>query len=73
MGPIVMVVGDVIRNEPLEMVLVQRNDLVEQFAPAAADPAFRDSILQGLWIEVCTQPIVMDRIAARTSSPYFAS
>ena len=45
MGPIVMVVGDVIRNEPLEMVLVQRNDLVEQFAPAAADPAFRDSIL----------------------------
>ena len=63
MGAVVMVVGDVIRDEPLEMALVQRNDLVEQIAPAAADPAFRDSIL----------PRVMDRIAAGTSSPYFAS
>ena len=45
MGPVVMVVGDVIREEPLEVALVQRNDLVEQLAPAAADPAFRDSIL----------------------------
>ena len=45
MSPVVMVVGDVIREEPLEMALVQRNDLVEQLAPATADPAFRDSIL----------------------------
>src|SRR5260370_24475111 len=44
MGTVVMVVGDVIREEPLEMALVQRNDLVEQLAPAAADPAFRGSI-----------------------------
>jgi hypothetical protein len=44
MGPVVMVVGDVIREEPLEVVLVQRNDVVEQLAPAAADPAFCDSI-----------------------------
>ena len=45
MSPVVMIVGDVVREEPLEMALVQRNDLVEQIAPAAADPAFRDSIL----------------------------
>ena len=45
MSPVVMVVGDVIREEPLEMALVQRNDLVEQLTPATADPAFRDSIL----------------------------
>ena len=45
MGPVVMVIGDIIRDKPLEMALVQRNDLVEQLAPAAADPAFRDSIL----------------------------
>ncbi len=45
MSPVVMVVRDVIREEPLEMALVQRNDLVEQLAPATADPAFRDSVL----------------------------
>src|SRR5216683_5050183 len=45
MSPVVMVVRDVIREEPLEMALVQRNDLVEQLAPATADPALRDSIL----------------------------
>jgi hypothetical protein len=29
--------------------------------------------VQGLWMEVCTEPIFMDRIAAGTSNPYFAS
>ncbi len=44
-GPVVMVVGDVIREEALEMALVQRDDLIEQLATAATDPALRDSIL----------------------------
>ena len=45
MGPVVMVVGDVIREEPLEMVLIQRNHLVEQLAAAASQPALGYAIL----------------------------
>ncbi len=73
MGPVVMVIGDIIRDEPLEMALVQRNDLVEQLAPQLPTQRSATPFCQGLWIDVCTQAIAMDRIAAGTSSPYFAS
>jgi len=45
MGPVVMGVGDVIREEPLEMVLIQRNHLIEQLAAAASPPALGYAIL----------------------------
>ena len=44
-GTVVMVVEDVVREEPLEMSLAPRDALIEQVASAAADPALRDSIL----------------------------
>jgi hypothetical protein len=45
MGAVVMVIRDELQEESLEMSLIQRDDLIEQLAPAAADPALRDSIL----------------------------
>ena len=45
MGPVVMVVGDVIREEPLEMALIQRNYVIEQLAAAASHPALGYAIL----------------------------
>ena len=45
MGAVVMVIRDILREKPLQMSFVQRNDLVEQFATAASHPALRDSVL----------------------------
>jgi hypothetical protein len=45
MGAVIMVVRDELLEESLEMSLIQGDDLIEQLAPAAADPALRDSIL----------------------------
>jgi len=42
---VVVVVREVIGEESLQMSLVQRNDLVEQFASAASDPTLRDAVL----------------------------
>jgi len=72
-GAVVVVVREVIGEESFQVSLVQRNGLVEQFAPAASHPALRDSVLPGLCTEVGTQEIFMDRIAVGTSNPYFAS
>ena len=47
MGSVVMVVRDVLGQEPPEMALVQRNDVIEQITSAAANPAFRNSVLPG--------------------------
>src|SRR5207245_2884379 len=47
MGAIVMVIRDVIGEESLQVSLVQRNDLVEQFAAAASHPVLGDSVLPG--------------------------
>src|ERR1700682_6070108 len=42
-----MGVGHVCCNQPVEMAFVQRDDVVEQLAPAAAHPALRDAVLPG--------------------------
>src|SRR5260370_608259 len=44
---IVMVVVHVCSDQPVEMPFVQRDDLVEQLAPAAAHPALSDAVLPG--------------------------
>src|SRR5947209_17405092 len=44
---ILMVVGHVCSNQPVEMAFVQRDDVVEQLAPAAAHPALREAVLPG--------------------------
>ena len=42
-----MVIREVLSEEPLQVSLVQRNDLIEEFAAAASHPALRDSVLRG--------------------------
>jgi hypothetical protein len=69
MGAVVVIIRRVWGEKPLEVALVQGDDVVEQIAPAAAYPAFR----QGLWIDVCTAVICRERRAAGTSRPYFWS
>ncbi len=45
MNPVVVVVVHVIANEPPQMRFVQRDDMVENLAAAASDPAFRSPVL----------------------------
>src|SRR3984893_6114675 len=47
MNPIFVVVVQVCSDQPVEMAFVQRDDRVEQLAPATADPALGDAVLPG--------------------------
>ena len=42
-----MMIGDVIANDSAQMGFIQRNDVIENLATAASDPAFGSSILPG--------------------------
>ena len=44
-NPVVVVVVHVIANEPPQVLFVQRDDMVENLAAAASDPAFRSPVL----------------------------
>jgi len=46
-NPVVVIVADVIANEPPEMLFVQRDDMIENLAAAASHPAFRKPIGEG--------------------------
>jgi hypothetical protein len=46
-NPVVVIVADVIANQPPEMLFVECDDMIENLAAAASDPAFRESILPG--------------------------
>lgn len=43
---VVMIIGDVFKEESLQMSLVQSNDMVEQVPSAAADPALSNTVGQ---------------------------
>jgi len=73
MRSVAVIVRDVLGQKAPEMALVQGNDVVKQLTSATANPAFRNSVLPGVSTEVCRQVMFMDRIAAGTSKPYFAS
>ena len=47
MGAVVVVVGDVIREQPSQMTLVENDDVIEQLPADAADPSFRDAVANG--------------------------
>ena len=47
MNPIFVVVLHVRSDQPVEMAFVQRDDRIEQLAPATADPALGDAVLPG--------------------------
>jgi len=44
-GPILVVVLDIRREEPLQMRLADGNHVIQQFATAAADPALGHTVL----------------------------
>jgi len=46
-NPVVVVVVHVIANEPPQVLFVQRDDMVENLAAAASDPAFRSPVGEG--------------------------
>lgn len=47
MYPILVVVNQVLPDQPLKMGLVQQNDVVEKFTAAISHPAFGDTTLPG--------------------------
>ena len=47
MNPVLMMIGDVLANEPAQMGFIQRNDVIEKFPTAASDPSFGSPILPG--------------------------
>jgi len=47
MRAVIVIIRRVRGEKTLEMTLVQGDDVVEQIAPAAAHPAFRNSVLPG--------------------------
>src|ERR1019366_8153346 len=46
-GSVVVIIGNVLREESLQMPLIQRDYVVEQVAAAASDPTLGDPILPG--------------------------
>jgi hypothetical protein len=47
MRAVVVVVADVFREQSLQMTFIERNDVIQQIAPAAFDPTLRHAILPG--------------------------
>ena len=55
-----MVVNKVVAPKPAKMVLVQRDDMVEQFATCTAHPALRHSVGEGGQLHgMVTLPILL--------------
>src|ERR1022692_3126134 len=46
-GSVVVIIGNVLGEESLQMTLIQRDHVVEQVAAAASDPTLGDPILPG--------------------------
>src|SRR5450759_3584982 len=46
-GSVVVIIGNVLREQSLQMALIQGDHVVEQVAAAASDPTFGDAILPG--------------------------
>src|ERR1035438_5617050 len=46
-GSVVVIIGNVLGEESLQMALIQRDHVVEQVAAAASDPTLGDTILPG--------------------------
>lgn len=47
MRAILVVVADVLREQPFQMAFIERDDVIQQVAAAASHPAFRGAILPG--------------------------
>ena len=47
MGPDVVVISDILRNQKFEMPLVERNYVIKKFMSYDADKPFGDAVLPG--------------------------
>ena len=45
MRPVLVIIADVITHEAFQMLFVEYDHMIEQFAPTASDEPFRDAIL----------------------------
>jgi hypothetical protein len=45
MRPVLVIIADVITHEVFQMVFVEYDHIIKQFAPTAADEPFRNAIL----------------------------
>ena len=45
--PVFVIMADVIRQQPFEVVFIERDDMIQQVAAAASHPALGDPILPG--------------------------
>ena len=43
--PVVVIVPDVVLDQPAELFLIQDDDVIEKFSTYVANPAFSDSVL----------------------------
>src|SRR5664280_1768340 len=61
-GSVVVIIGNVVREESLQMALMQRDYVVEQVAAAASDPTLGDPIGEGRQLQrMATLPIPTSR------------
>src|ERR1035441_1474130 len=61
-GSVVVIIGNVLGEESLQMALIQGDHVVEQVAAAASDPALRNSIGEGRQLQrMATLPIPTSR------------
>ena len=47
MDAVLLVIADVLAEDPAKVFIVHRDDMVEDLAPAASDPPFGGSVLPG--------------------------
>jgi hypothetical protein len=61
-GSVVVIIGNVLGEEALQMSLIQRDYVVEQVAAAASDPTLGDPIGEGRQLQrMATLPIPTSR------------
>src|SRR5664280_3833177 len=61
-GSVVVIIGNVLGEESLQMALIQRDHVVEQVAAAASDPTLGDPIGEGRQLQrMATLPIPTSR------------
>src|SRR5664279_6391427 len=61
-GSVVVIIGNVLGEESLQMALIQRDHVVEQLAAAASDPTLGDTIGEGRQLQrMATLPIPTSR------------
>jgi hypothetical protein len=69
-SPIFMEVRDVVTEKASGVLFVQRNDVVQDLSPAAADPSSAMPFCQGDWMLVCRgcRPVAFKKAATSPSN-----